>query len=81
MFCIYLYQSVPALRDRREIPSDSVGPDSAYRQQAIPFNLLQSSPIYIEVFVSTVINPSHFWLQLKSPDTTDALEALMDRLE
>ena len=36
---------------------------------------------YVEVFVSSVITPNNFCLQLKGTYTTERLELLMDELE
>ena len=71
-----LYSQVKRRRQRRELPADVVGPGCNYMPQPVPNN----TPM-LEVFVSNVLTPSHFWLQLKGARTSDALSDLMDELE
>ena len=61
---------------RRGLPADAIGPGTTYTPMTLP-----DGDSNVEVFVSNVINPSHFWLQLKGRNTSKALELLMDELE
>jgi len=56
---------------------DAVGP-------GVQYNLPPTPPIhqYIEVILSHINNPSHFYMQVMvTPNTGKALEELMDLLE
>ena len=63
---------------QQAIPFDAVGPGSGYFRLDPP---QQVELEYVEVFVSNVVSPGKFWIQLKGDGTTMALEELMDMLE
>ncbi|XP_060065757.1 tudor domain-containing protein 5-like [Ylistrum balloti] len=58
------------------IPSDAIGPKVFYKPLELP-------PLneYIEIFVSNVVSPGLFWIQLRGKRTTLALEKCMNELE
>ncbi|KAL5012203.1 hypothetical protein ScPMuIL_010754 [Solemya velum] len=58
------------------IPRDAVGPSNYYA----PIDLPGGSD-YIEVYVSNIVTPGLFWLQMKGKRTNMALEKLMEDLE
>ncbi|CAI9716245.1 Hypothetical predicted protein [Octopus vulgaris] len=58
------------------LPEDAVGPGVAYRLLDIPNNIH-----FVEVFVSNIENPGHFWLKFRGKAYSVALENLMDELE
>ncbi|GAB1597772.1 uncharacterized protein LOC115217252 isoform X3 [Argonauta hians] len=58
------------------IPEDAVGPGVAYRLLDIPNNVH-----FVEVFVSNIETPGHFWLKFRGKAYSIALENLMDELE
>ncbi|XP_014769170.1 uncharacterized protein LOC106868430 isoform X4 [Octopus bimaculoides] len=58
------------------LPEDAVGPGVSYRLLDIPNNIH-----FVEVFVSNIENPGHFWLKFRGKAYSVALENLMDELE
>ncbi|XP_033763403.1 uncharacterized protein LOC117344681 [Pecten maximus] len=60
----------------KNIPSDAVGPKVYYKPQELP-------PLheYIEIFVSNVVSPGLFWMQVRGKRTTFALDKCMNELE
>ncbi|CAH1786229.1 unnamed protein product [Owenia fusiformis] len=63
---------------KRHLPADAVGPNVHYSPLPLP---KASADRYIEVLVSNISSPGHFWFQLKGKNTTEALETVMDKLE
>ncbi|GFR62434.1 tudor domain-containing protein 5 [Elysia marginata] len=62
------------------LPNDAVSPGCKYRPQPLPAPNADGEG-YIELYVSNVISPDMFWIQLRGRKTTLALEDLMDELE
>ncbi|GFN73523.1 tudor domain-containing protein 5 [Plakobranchus ocellatus] len=62
------------------LPNDAVSPGCTYRPQPLPPSSADGGD-YIELYVSNVISPDMFWIQLRGRKTTLALEDLMDELE
>jgi len=63
------------------IPYDVIGPGSAFSRPIITRAELEQSSNYLEVFVATVVSPENLWLQIKSPDDSDQLDEMMDRIQ
>lgn len=62
------------------LPQDAVSPGCKYRPQPLPAPSANGED-YIELYVSNVLSPDMFWIQLRGRKTTLALEDLMDELE
>ncbi|CAG5123076.1 unnamed protein product, partial [Candidula unifasciata] len=62
------------------LPSDAVSPGCCYSPQPMPV-FPDESAKYIDLYVSYVISPDIFWIQLRGLETTVALEDLMDEIE
>ncbi|CAL1538695.1 unnamed protein product [Lymnaea stagnalis] len=60
------------------LPNDAVSPGCFYKAQPLP---PAGNGKYIGLYVSNVLSPSVFWIQLRGTDTTLALEDVMDDLE
>lgn len=60
----------------RNVPSDAVGPKVYYKPQELP-------PLheYFEIFVSNVVSPGLFWIQVRGKKSTIALDKCMNDLE
>ncbi|ESO83883.1 hypothetical protein LOTGIDRAFT_236389 [Lottia gigantea] len=65
-----------SLHKKCSIPEDSILPGTYYTAQKLP----EVTSDYIEVFVSNIVSPGLFWLQLRGKRTSEALENLMDDL-
>ena len=58
---------------KTDLPYDAVGPSSSIPRQDPPPVSNEPVPVY----VSDVLNPGTFWIQLVGPDTNEALNELM----
>uniref|UniRef100_A0A2C9KL44 Tudor domain-containing protein 5 n=1 Tax=Biomphalaria glabrata TaxID=6526 RepID=A0A2C9KL44_BIOGL len=65
--------------DTPQLPIDVVGPGCYYKQQPLP--AIDEEHQYINLFVSYIVTPALFWVQLRGTETTVALEDLMDDIE
>ncbi|XP_059151478.1 tudor domain-containing protein 5-like isoform X2 [Physella acuta] len=66
------------MESAQQLPGDAVSPGCCFRAQPLPS---LSVDRYIELYVSNVVSPSVFWVQVRGQATTVALEDLMDGLE
>ncbi|XP_050394342.2 tudor domain-containing protein 5 [Patella vulgata] len=67
---------VQSYQEKVGLPEDCVLPRTYYTYQTLP----EVTGEYIEVFISNIVSPGLFWLQLRGRRTTEALETLMDEL-
>ncbi|PVD22452.1 hypothetical protein C0Q70_18266 [Pomacea canaliculata] len=62
-----------------DIPEDAVGPGVCYTPVTLPNPKNRSE--HFEIYVSNIVSPGLFWIQLRGSTTTGALESLMNGLE
>lgn len=79
-FLIYLQDDLEeAASYNSDIPEDAVGPGVCYTPVTLPNPKNRSE--HFEIYVSNIVSPGLFWIQLRGSTTTGALESLMNGLE